>query len=49
VKNRALLWVYMIDWLVTSAALFISGYVLWTLMVRRRLYREAKGTRFDMQ
>jgi hypothetical protein len=47
VKDRALLWVYVIEWLVTSSALFISGFVLWTLMVRRKLYREVEGTRFD--
>ncbi len=44
-KNRALLWVYVIEWLVSSSAFFVSGYVLWTLMVRRRLYRDVETTK----
>jgi len=47
VKNRALLWVYLIEWLVTVSTFFVSGFVLWSLMVRKRLYREVEGTRFD--
>lgn len=47
VKDRALLWVYVIEWLVTFSALFVSGFIVWTLMVRRRLYREVRATRFD--
>jgi len=45
VKESALLWVYIIEWLVSSSTLFISGFILWTLMVKRRLYREVKATR----
>jgi hypothetical protein len=44
-KNRALLWVYVIEWLVSSSAFFTSGFVLWTLMVRRRLYRDVETTK----
>lgn len=44
-KERALLWVYVIEWLVSSSAFFISGFLLWTLMVRRRLYRDVGTTR----
>ncbi len=39
-KDRALAWVYMIEWFSLIATFMISGFVLWTLMVRRRLYRE---------
>jgi len=46
-KDTALLWVYIIEWLVTSSALFISGFILWTLMVRRRLYRQVEATRLE--
>jgi uncharacterized membrane protein len=46
-KDTALLWVYIIEWLVTSSALFISGFILWTLMVRRRLYRQVEATRLQ--
>jgi len=44
-KDRSLLWVYIVEWLVTASALTISGFVVWTLMIRRRLYRSVKTTR----
>ena len=44
-KNRALLWVYIIEWLVVTATLMMVSYVLWSLMVERRLYREVAATR----
>jgi hypothetical protein len=44
-KDAALFWVYLIEWLVASSTFFISGFVLWTLMVRRRLYRDVQATR----
>jgi uncharacterized membrane protein len=45
VKNLALLWVYVIEWIVVAATLMIVGSVLWTLMIRKRLYREIASTR----
>ncbi len=45
VKDSALLWVYVIEWFITSSTLFISGFILWTLMVRRKMYREVEATR----
>jgi len=44
-KQNALFWVYVIEWLVVTATLLLCGSVLWTLMVRRRLYREVSATR----
>jgi hypothetical protein len=44
VKDRALFWIYVSEWLVTTSAALISGVVLWWLMVRRRLYREVTTT-----
>lgn len=44
-KNRALFWVYLSEWLILTGTLMISSYVLWTLMVGRRLYREVASTR----
>jgi hypothetical protein len=44
-KDAALFWVYVVEWLMTSSTLFVSGFVLWTLMVRRRLYRAVEATR----
>ncbi len=43
-KDRALLWVYVVEWLITTAALLFAGFMVWTLMVRRRLYREVGTT-----
>ncbi len=44
-KNRALMWVYTIEWTVTTGVLLVAGFILWTLMVRRALYREVSVTR----
>jgi hypothetical protein len=48
-KERALLWVYAIEWLVSSSTFFISSFALWTLMVRRRLYRDVETTKLNAQ
>jgi hypothetical protein len=47
-KSRALLWIYIVEWLTVSGTAIICGVVLWTLMVRRRLYREVKITRASL-
>jgi len=44
-KNRALFWVYVVEWSVTTGVLLAAGSILWTLMVKRALYREVKVTR----
>ncbi len=43
-KDRALLWIYTIEWFAVLSALMVSGFILWTLMVRRAIYREVKTT-----
>lgn len=45
VKNEALFWVYVVEWLSVSGVSRVSGVVVWTLMVRRRMYREVKTTK----
>jgi hypothetical protein len=45
-KDRALLWIYVIEWLAVSGTLMISGALLYTIMVKRRLFKEARATRF---
>jgi hypothetical protein len=45
-KDRALLWVYLIEWLAVTGTCLAAGFVLWTLMVRRRLYKEIAVTKF---
>ena len=44
-KNQALLWIYAIEWLVVTGTLMIGGFILWSLMVRRKLYREVDVSR----
>jgi len=44
-KNMALLWVYVIEWSIVTATALIAGFVLWSLMVRRKLYQEVGATR----
>ena len=44
-KDRALMWVYMIEWLSVTFTALTCGFVLWTVMVRRKLYRQVQVTR----
>jgi len=46
-KNRTLLWVYVIEWLAVTGTSMVCGFLLWSLMIRRRLYREVRTTRFE--
>ncbi len=44
-KDRTLMWVYAVEWSVMTGAFLVAGFVLWTLMVRRALYKEVGQTR----
>lgn len=44
-KQEAMFYIYVVEWSVTTGALLLSGSILYTLMVRRRLYREVATTR----
>jgi len=44
-KNQALLWVYVTEWCTITGTSLIAGFVLWTLMVKRRFYRMVDQTR----
>jgi hypothetical protein len=44
-KQEAMFYIYAVEWLVTTGALLLSGSILYSLMVRRRLYREVGTTR----
>jgi len=46
-KERALLWVYVIEWMSISGTSMLAGFFLWSLMVRRRLWREVGTTRLS--
>ncbi len=45
-KDKSLFWIYLVEWLVTTGVLLLSGTLVWSLMVRRALYREVKATRW---
>jgi hypothetical protein len=45
IKDRALLWVYLTEWLAVTGTLIVCGSVVWSLMVKRRYYREVSVTR----
>jgi uncharacterized membrane protein len=45
-KDEALFWVYVIEWFTVSGTAMLCGAVLWTLMVKRALYKEVDATRF---
>lgn len=44
-KDRALQWIYLIEWLAVAGTLMVGGLALDQLMIRRRLYRRASTTR----
>jgi len=44
-KERALLWVHLIEWLTVTSTMILTGVVIWSLMVRRRLYHAVATTR----
>ena len=44
-KDRALFWIYLIEWIAVTGASLLAGFAIWTFMVRRRLYREITTTR----
>ena len=48
-RRKALFWVYVTEYLAVSGTSMACGVILWTLMVRRRYYREVKTTRLDMR
>lgn len=44
-KDSALLWIYISEWAVVTGTLCATGGVIWTLMIRRAVYREVSTTR----
>jgi UTP:GlnB (protein PII) uridylyltransferase len=46
-KDEALLWIYLVEWLAVSGTTVVSAFVIWSLMVRKRAYKEIKTTRFE--
>ncbi len=44
-REKAMLWIFLAEWLAVSATGMLAGFLVWSLMVRRRLYREVEVTR----
>lgn len=44
-KDRAFFWIYLIEWLAVTGTLLACGTIIWSLMIRRLLYREVMVTR----
>ena len=44
-KNRTMMWIYFSEWIAVTSTGTICGVVVWTLMVRRRLYRDVETTK----
>jgi len=44
-KGSALTWVYIVEWLSITATSLLAGFIIWTLMIKRTLYREVRSTR----
>lgn len=45
IRRRALMWIYITEWIAVTGTSMLCGFILWTLMVRKRLYREVKTTK----
>ncbi len=46
-KERALLWIYLTEWFAVTGTAVLAGFVLYSLMIRRRLHREVGITRSE--
>jgi uncharacterized membrane protein len=44
-KDRALMWIYIVEWCAVSGTSMVAGSILYALMIKRRLYREVRVTR----
>ncbi len=44
-KDRALFWIYLVEWLSVTGVSIVAGSVIWALMIRRTLYKEVVTTR----
>jgi len=47
-RDTALFWIFLTEWLAVSGTGLICGFIVWTLMIKRRLYREVQVTRGGM-
>lgn len=45
-KDTALFWVYVTEWAAVTGTLCMAGGLVWTLMIRRAVYKEVRTTKF---
>jgi uncharacterized membrane protein len=45
-KDRAMIWIFAIQYMAITGTSMLAGFVIWSLMVRRRLYSEVGTTRY---
>ena len=44
-KDEAMFWVFLSEWLTITSTGVVAGTVVWSLMIRRRVYRAVGTTR----
>ncbi len=44
-KDQALFWVFLSEWLAVTSVSIITGVTVWTLMIKRKAYRAVSTTR----
>ncbi|MBU7004505.1 MAG: hypothetical protein HXS50_02975, partial [Theionarchaea archaeon] len=47
-KNEAMAWVYVIEYLVVTSTSMMAGFLVWSLMVQRSRYRTVETTKLRM-
>ncbi len=47
IKDNVLIWVYAVEWLTVTATIMLSSFTLWTVMIRRKLYRQVGTTQLE--
>jgi hypothetical protein len=47
-KDKALTWIFAIEWLTVTGTSMVAGTLLWTLMVKRKLYKEVGETKLKV-
>ncbi len=48
-KDEALFWIYVTEWCALLGTLMISSYALWSLMVKKRYYKEVETSYLKME
>ena len=44
-KDRTLFWIYIVEWFALTGTSIFAGILVWTIMIKRQLYREVETTR----